>query len=465
MPAYRKFSYKLAFLYVTTFGGIFLFSGLLIEKSVEKNLSSIHQTILIISFLDFLASTLLLFFLMRYLLKRVRSVIEMAEKIERQELDQIPDLHEDDEFDLLASTIHKLAHSLKLRYSEIETEKKKLSVILENMTEGVMAINHLRKIILINPSACNIFGLREASKASHKTLLELTLNSEIDDMAIECIRSSEAVSREIEISRPQTKILKINGLGLNRPQGGMSAVLVVHDMTQLRNLENLRSEFVANVSHELKTPLTSIHGFIETLLAGAIEDSEKRDSFLKIIQEDAYRLGRLIDDLLEISKLESRETFLKVRPVCLAKQVEQILKILQRQIEAKKIQIENLIRDPNLNLMADEDKLKQVFINLLDNAIKFNKQGGKILIRAEKESSSSQIRVEIEDTGVGISQETIPRIFERFYRVDKARSRQVGGTGLGLSIVKHILEAHRGKIICESQINRGTKFSFWLPST
>src|SRR3989338_7766783 len=205
------------------------------------------------------------------------------------------------------------------------------------------------------------------------------------------------------------------------------AILVISDISQVRQLENARKDFVANVSHELRTPLTSLKGFTETLLGGAFQDSEKSLSFLKMMGEDAERLTRLIDELLELSKIESKEIVLKFRPIPLRAEVDKVAELFRQRIEEKKIHIDNQV-PAQIQVSADLDRLKQVFVNLIDNAIKFNKTGGKIFLSAEQKNDSVDVRVS--DTGIGIPEKSVPHIFERFYRVDKARSREVGGTGL-----------------------------------
>lgn len=438
-------------------------------QSVKASLRSIGISIGAISALGFAGILAVVFFLGHHLRRRIREMVRMAEHYKNiNPLDPIPNSGGNDEFELLSLTIQKIALSLKTRFEDIDTEKRKLLVVLENMVEGVIAVDHFRQVLMMNKSAASIFKTSDPHACLGKSLLQLTLNSSIDDMVRESIELHGIVSKEVDISRPETKILKMNAIGLSQAQGEIHAIVVVHDITQLRNLENMRREFVANVSHELRTPLTSINGFIETLLAGAVEDTDKREQFLKIIQDDAHRLSRLINDLLEISKLESKETPMNTRALPLPQQIRQVLKILQGQLEAKKITVENGIQDDRLLVTADEDRLLQVLINLIDNAIKFNKPEGWVKLRASRQKDLEQgrpwIKIEIEDSGIGIPQDKQARIFERFFRVDKGRSRQMGGTGLGLAIVKHIVEAHEGKIFCESRVNIGTQFTILLPA-
>jgi two-component system phosphate regulon sensor histidine kinase PhoR len=242
---------------------------------------------------------------------------------------------------------------------------------------------------------------------------------------------------------------------------------VLHDITAIRRLEKVRSEFVANVSHELKTPVAAVKGFAETLLAGAMNDPEIAKSFLQIIYDESERLNRLIGDILELSKVESKRVPLLFSPVHLNSFVRKTLDMMQSSAVKKDISLDMQV-DPELYMEADEDRLRQIMINLLSNGINYTPEGGKVKVQVEEvtaagDGGEDKIRITISDTGIGIPKKDLPRIFERFYRVDKARSRSSGGTGLGLSIVKHLVELHKGSIRVESDIGLGSKFILDLP--
>jgi two-component system phosphate regulon sensor histidine kinase PhoR len=235
---------------------------------------------------------------------------------------------------------------------------------------------------------------------------------------------------------------------------------VIGDVTKLRKLESLRRDFVANVSHELKTPLTSIKGFIETLLDGALDEREIAVKFLSIIYQETERLNNLIHDLLDISKLESGAGEIKKKSIKLDQLIDEILLTLNNRMSDKNIE---LTKDFAAKLIiGDEDLLKEVFLNLIDNAIKYTQAGGKISVGSRNVKGGTLIYVK--DNGYGIPADSLPRIFERFYRVDKGRSREMGGTGLGLSIVKHIIERHNGKVTVESELGKGSQFSVVIPN-
>ncbi len=223
----------------------------------------------------------------------------------------------------------------------------------------------------------------------------------------------------------------------------------------------MRRDFVANVSHELKTPLTSIKGFVETLLEGALEDKENNRNFLRIIQEHAERLDKLVNDLLSLSHLESKEIALDNKSFNLRQQLQEVIAGFNSQLRKRNIEIKNDLPEA-IFVKADQDRIEQVFTNLIDNAVKFNKENGFVKVYAQE--INGKIRVTVEDSGIGIPEKDIPRIFERFYRVDQARSRQMGGTGLGLAIVKHIMNIHGGTVTVESEVGKGSKLTLIFPS-
>lgn len=360
-----------------------------------------------------------------------------------------------------ANTVSQMASSLRDKISETEAEQAKISVILNNMIEGVLACDQSKRILIMNPSAESIFGISSKSTLG-KSLLETTRNPVIDQAMDQAIRQKMRVTEEIELHYPERKTLRLNAIGFEPTEGSqsISGILVLYDVTEMKKLESMRQDFVANVSHELKTPLTSIKGYTETLLAGAIEDRDRAKTFLKMMDEDSERLSRLIGDLLELSKIESREILLKPEALELKKEINQVLSGFKTALDDKKIKVENQVSS-SMYVFADRDRLKQILINLTENAIKFNQPEGRIIFNAV--SDGNKVKIQISDTGIGISKEIIPRIFERFFRVDKARSREGGGTGLGLAIVKHLVEAHGGEIWCESQSGKGATFFFTLP--
>jgi len=238
------------------------------------------------------------------------------------------------------------------------------------------------------------------------------------------------------------------------------AVLVIYDITEFKKVETMRKDFVANVSHELKTPITSIKGFAETLLDGAAEEPEVRTQFLNIIFEESKRIEHLIEDLLVLSKLEKDESLINVEHIEVDYMLDDILPVVEQQALQKNIDMK-VEMDQNVTLEADEEKIKQILFNLVTNAISYTPEKGSVSIKIKEEEHD--VCFIVQDTGIGISEQDLPRIFERFYRVDKDRSRETGGTGLGLAIVKHIVEAHQGKIDVDSELGKGTTFKVYIP--
>ncbi|MGI5920704.1 MAG: ATP-binding protein [Syntrophomonadaceae bacterium] len=333
--------------------------------------------------------------------------------------------------------------------------QKIMPTVLSSMVDGVLVFNSAGCIILANKAAENLF-LVPGRVLPGKHLDDIADNAEIINMIWRVLRTGREVFRETAI-RPNTQIFRVHGVPIKGEDNEIEgAVAVFHDVTDARNFDQVRSEFVGNVSHELRTPLTSIKGFVETLVDGALEDRVLCRRFLSIIDAETDRLTRLIEDLLTLSSIESKEAILRPKPVCLVHSIRGVLNIFSPQISEKQLQVE-FIHPPKVSyVFVDEDLVGQVLINLIDNAIKYTPRGGKVIIRCREEDS--RLITTITDTGMGIPQESIPRVFERFYRVDKARSRDQGGTGLGLAIVKHIVESHGGDVFVESQIGKGSTF-------
>lgn len=336
-----------------------------------------------------------------------------------------------------------------------ENDKTKINAIITTMIDGVIIFDLQGNIILANKAAESLFLVSEGALIGMQ-LSNITKDREISQMIYEVLETGNELFKETSIS-PSTQIFRVHvGPVKSESLDIQGAVAVFHDVTEARYFGQMRSEFAANVSHELRTPLTCIKGFVETLMDGAMENSIIRRRFLTIIDAETDRLSRLIEDLLTLSAIESKERPISPRPVCIVKSIIGVMNMFRTQISEKSLHVE-LIYSPKIPfIQADEDLLGQVIINLLDNAIKYTPCEGKIIIRCVQRGS--RIVTTISDTGMGIPRESLPRVFERFYRVDKARSRDQGGTGLGLSIVKHIVESHGGDVFVDSEVGRGSTF-------
>ncbi|MFA5275348.1 MAG: ATP-binding protein [Candidatus Omnitrophota bacterium] len=365
-----------------------------------------------------------------------------------------------DEIGELARSLNLMSEEIKDKISKVDSERVKLDLVLSSMFEGVIVIDDKERIILMNPSLRKIFFVDINPEG--KKPLEVIRNTAVQDIIDKIIQGRQGLAtEEITVNIPEEKILKVNGVPIVRNNEFEGAILVFHDITELRRLEQIRQDFVANVSHELRTPISSIKGYAETLLEGALEDKDNAKEFINIIYQDSNRLASLINDLLDLSKIESGKMKMNFAPTDPVSLIKRAVTVIENQAKAKSILLKIDILQSLPKIKADEIRFSQVMINLLDNAIKYSSEGATATISAKVVDNALQF--DISDTGIGISEKDLPRIFERFYRVDKARSRELGGTGLGLSIVKHIVSAHGGQVWVKSELGFGSTFSFTIP--
>jgi two-component system phosphate regulon sensor histidine kinase PhoR len=331
--------------------------------------------------------------------------------------------------------------------------------IFNSMVEGLLVLDGGGRIQLANRSCARLFGTDIEFRG--KTLIEALRLHELADLAGSLSASQPVLGSELTLPGERERTLEVNAAAILDPAGQLrGSVLVFHDLTRLKKLERTREEFVANVSHELRTPLSLIKGYAETLLDGAGQDPEVLSRFLQIIDRNAERLRLLIEDLLTISELESGRVKLECQSIDLKPVIDKVLADYQARAAAKGTRLEN--RAPSLLVHADANRLEQVLSNLLDNAIKYGKPAGNVTLQAQV-TGSAQVEIAVHDDGPGIPPAALERIFERFYRLDKGRSRDQGGTGLGLAIVKHIVQSHGGKVWAESSPGHGAAFYFTLP--
>ena len=368
--------------------------------------------------------------------------------------------HTQDEIGELAHSLNLMSEEIKDKIGKADSERAKLDLVLSSMFEGVIVTDEKEKIILMNPSLRKIFLVDNNPEG--KKPFEVIRNTAVQDMVDRIVQGRQGLAtEEIAINIPEEKILKVNGVPIMRNNRLEGAILVFHDITELRRLEQIRQDFVANVSHELRTPISSIKGYAETLLEGALKDKDNAKEFISIIYQDSNRLANLINDLLDLSKIESGKMKMSLVPLDTVSLIKRAVTVIENQAKAKSIALKINLPAGLPKIKADETRFSQVMINLLDNAIKYSSEGGSVTISAKVVNNALQI--DILDTGIGISEKDLPRIFERFYRVDKARSRELGGTGLGLSIVKHIVSAHGGQVSVKSEPGFGSTFSFTIP--
>jgi len=369
-------------------------------------------------------------------------------------------MYSNDEIGDLANTFNYMSEQIETKIEEVSQSKSRLEAVFLSMFEGVMIVDIQGTILLMNQALKNVLKINE--NPAGKKPIEVIRNLQIQEIVDNVLEpESELIAKEISTLLPEEKVLLVHATRIEKDKHTEGAVLVFHDVTTLRGLEKIRQEFVANVSHELRTPISSIKGFAETLLAGAMEDTENARDFLKIILTDSNRLACLIDDLLNLSKIESGKLVMEKKSCKLSEIVEKVIASLKVQLTDKSIIAKVNIPTDTPDVLVDQTRIKQVLLNLVENAIKYNISGGGIIVSAQE--IGNFIKVAISDTGIGIPSQDLPRLFERFYRVDKARSRELGGTGLGLSIVKHIIQSHGGEVFVESVERKGSTFSFTIP--
>ncbi|TYS19719.1 cell wall metabolism sensor histidine kinase WalK [Rossellomorea vietnamensis] len=365
-----------------------------------------------------------------------------------------------DETSMLSRSINILARNLQEMTSAQEIQQNRLTTLIENMGSGLLLIDHRGYAIMTNRAFKEFFSIT-SERFVNERYYDVIKFPEVNKLVEEIFMTEQKVRKQLllplQIERKHFEVYGAPIIGTKEEWKGI--VLVFHDITELKKLEQMRKDFVANVSHELRTPITSIKGFSETLLDGAMNDKETTKAFLNIILNESDRLQSLITDLLDLSKMEKQGFQLHVHKADISVILQEVVAILEKKPEKKEIQLTLHADEPSV-AEVDSMRMKQVFINLIGNAITYTPAEGKVTVSVSQ--TVSTVVIEIKDSGIGIDEEEIPRIFERFYRVDKARSRDSGGTGLGLAIVKHLVEAHGGQIGVESKVNEGTTFKVTL---
>ena len=420
----------------------------------------IKKTIILALLLVFILSLFFSLITLFIVSKPIKELTEIAKNIAKGDFSKKPLRYSGDEIGVLSKTLTYMADEIKNKIDIIKQETAKLNTVLSSMSEGIMVVNEKGNIVLMNPSLQKIFLVDIDPK--DKIPIEVIKNHKVQEVVDKIIKEKQKfTTTEVFIDYPVDKILKINAVPIIKNDLIEGAVLVFHDITELNRLENIRKDFIANVSHELRTPISNIKGYAETLLEGAMEDKENAKEFINIIYQESNRMANLIEDLLDLSKIESGKIKMNFSKIEIEPIIKRSISVLENSIKNKKLSVNINIQNGLPKIIADDIRLTQVFLNLLDNAIKYTDEGGKINIEVFK--TDGFVQVNITDTGIGIPEKDLSRIFERFYRVDKARSRELGGTGLGLSIVKHIILAHNGKIWAKSKLGFGSTFSFTIP--
>jgi two-component system phosphate regulon sensor histidine kinase PhoR len=377
-------------------------------------------------------------------------------------------LKERNELGELGENINDMARKLGKRLRQSEEEKTRMEAILRNMSDGLVLTDAKGKIMMGNAALNSLFGI-DYSNIEGRTLMEALRKAELMDLVERIAESGEKVSREIEVTHPRELYLMATAAPFAL-QGEISGiVLTFHDITRLRKLEEVRKDFVANVSHEIKTPITAIKGFAETLIEGALDDKENALKFIESIKNNSERLNSLVNDLLTLSRIELGDVKIEKKAVNLDEVIDTVFTTLKDKADKKKLFLKKILPAGPIELEADRDRLIQILLNLADNGIKFTEAGGVTIrvksekLKIENEEEKDYMVISVEDTGVGIPKKHLPRLGERFYRVDRARSRELGGTGLGLAIVKHLVKVQDWKMEIESTEGKGTMVRLLCP--
>lgn len=442
-------------------------SDLVIRVSVPLDqLKKIDLQILLYSLAGMLAglllTTLLAYRFASGISKPLRELTAAARDISGGNYSKRVTVRKHDEIGQLASTFNNMAARLDSTVTDLTDKNIKFDAILNSILYSLIAVDRNLRIILINSIALKFFGITQDSVIG-KRFVEVIRNHQLNEILQKTIESNTPQFKELTLGSPESGTFSVHSSPIMAQDGeGTNAggIITIQDITATKKLEQIRTEFVSNVTHELKTPLTSIRGFVETLRNGAIYDASVAPRFLEIIDIEAERLTMLINDILQLSEIENARGDTNIEEYDLSAIITEVLSILAHEADKKSVELKSETTG-KMNVNVNRDRIKQMLINLIDNAIKYNRENGSVLVRAVR--SEGSLAISVEDTGIGIEEQHISRIFERFYRVDKGRSRSMGGTGLGLSIVKHIVNLYDGSISVESEPGKGTKFTVLLP--
>lgn len=435
----------------------------LILNKLENPTSTVYYIYLAITLIIiFLLSMLLAARLLSNYAKPIDEITVVAGKVasgQSVDLGHYPNLHFYD--DPLASAVKEIAENIETISAKRDVDKDRLKTLIESMGSGLLMFGREGTVRLVNGIFRKTFGYK-SDEIIGKTVSSIGLSSEIERLIEDVFMTEQRLETQVctEVEEKLTTFSVSAAPVIGNHGNWLGIVVVIHDITKLIHLEEVRKDFVANVSHELRTPVTSIKGFAETLLSGAKEDREVSQNFLEIIYKESDRLHSLIDDLLILSGVERADFTLQYDQVNVNETIEEALQLVSVALQEKKMKV-NFNPKETYRITGDNDRLIQVFVNLLSNAISYSHAGKEIMIRIEK--AKKELLIIIEDEGIGIEAAELPRLFERFYRVDGARSRDSGGTGLGLAIVKHLIEAHRGTVEVYSKPDVGTAFYIRLP--
>jgi two-component system phosphate regulon sensor histidine kinase PhoR len=448
--------------------------------TLDVALSELRRRLLVASLVIFLIGLIASLMISRMFSARVERLTEFSKRVAEGDFRPLPGDSSSDELAELGASLNETARRLESEIALLSGERNRSSAILRSMVEGVAVIDAQERLVFCNRAFSEILNI-DSKSSEGRPLIEVVRNSELTGLIRKALDGEEGLQSDIvtgivlqqsfSVTAAPVKALEptASASHLSRAntafptQKPSGAVVVLHDVTELRRLERVRQDFVANVSHEFKTPLTAIQGFAETLLGGALEDPKNNRRFLEIMRDHANRLARLTDDLLKLARIEAGKLELEFSPVGVIEFIERCAETALMKASRKQITLDIEIPPGLPAVRGDATLLRDVLQNLVDNAIQYTPPCGRIRVSARVNSNSNEMVIEVMDTGIGIPLIDQERIFERFYRVDAARSREAGGTGLGLSIAKHIVDAHGGRLWVESTVGEGSRFSFSIP--
>jgi two-component system phosphate regulon sensor histidine kinase PhoR len=428
-------------------------------ENLDNAIAEVRWRILTASLLAAFVALFIAYFFSRSFTRRISRLRAFAEGLVKANFTESPLPDADDELGALTRSLNSTASQLRGLVERLGLESARREAILTSMVEGVLAVDQDLRITFYNASFARAVGSR-AEIPQRAPLVEVVRDPVLREILSRVVTTGETLKQRLQLPAAEGRAFEVQAAPL-RVAGGRGAIAIFHDISDLERLERVRKDFVANVSHELRTPLTAICGYTETLLEGALEDQANNRKFLEIIKNHAIRLNSIASDLLALSELESSKATPEEARVSVQAAVEAALRSVEAEARSRRVKlIRGRVED--VAVLGERVRLEQALLNLLTNAVKFNRPDGEVRVEVTR-TTDDQVSVTIADNGIGIPSADLPRLFERFYRVDKARSREVGGTGLGLSIVKHIVERMHGRVTVESQLGKGSVFTILFP--
>lgn len=429
-------------------------------ETITQLYTEINQSLVLFIIVALLVASIITYFTTKRIIRPIEEVMDVTKELSEKHYTVRYSGQGFGEIFKLGATVNELAESLENQMLEIRQNDERLYELINHLVIGVMLLDNQRNIQMVNPAMNRILG-EDTSKLLGKTYVEAIKSYGLSHIIERAYRRKKAQNNEIYFYYPEDRIVDANIVPISgKNPGELNVIVLLYDITEIRRLEKVRTDFVANASHELRTPVTALKGFAETLLDGAKEDKEVLDQFLEIMLKESIRLDSIVNDILELSRVEQKQVPVNAEDVKIREAVESTFKLVKQKAESKHMEL-SILEEDEMVIETDLSRLKQVLANLINNAIVYTQEKGEVVVKIYKEEEYAVI--EVSDNGIGIPEDEQDRIFERFYRVDKARSRNSGGTGLGLSIVKYLVENLNGSITVESKFGLGTTFTVKLP--